>query len=170
MKLLSVFCVSLLVVSCLVGCKQPPAATITEHRKDSIDTRIVYRDVPVPVPGEKVVVTEYIKCDSVTNKPLPVTIVGKGKKAFTKTTIDKDGKLESTGGCDSLTAVIQAKDSVISRYSEYTRKEVKPTIIYRTRTIDWWARIVAIVAILYTGYRLRTVAIRSITKLKNFIV
>lgn len=146
----------LLVVAC-GGCKQPPMASISESTKDSTHVSVREREEPFIIAGESVKEVVYVKCDSLTNKPIPVTAEAKGKNAFTKTTIDKDGKLTSEGGCDSLRGVVHAKDSIIKYYREYKRTEVKPKIIYRTRTIDWWARVIAAAAIVYIVVKLKSI-------------
>lgn len=133
-------------------------ATITESTKDSTHVSVREREEPFVIAGEEVTVVKYIECDSATNKPVPVIIEVKGNSAFIKSIIDKDGKLTSTGGCDSLRGVITAKDSIISRYREYKKETVEPQIIYQTRTIDWWARVIAAAAVVYI-----------ILKLKKFI-
>lgn len=146
----------LLVVAC-GGCKQPPMASIKESVKDSTHVSVREREEPFIIAGETVTVTKYIECDSVTNKPKETTIETRGKSAFTKTTIDKDGKLTSTGGCDSLRGVLHAKDSIIQHFRETKKETVQPVIIYKTRIIDWWTRVIAAAALVYILLKIKTI-------------
>ncbi len=156
MKLNALFLCFFLIVAC-GGCKQPPMASIKETTTDSTHVSVREREEPFIIAGETVEVIRYIECDSVTNKPVPVTVEAKGKNAFTKTTIDKDGKLTTVGGCDSLRGVINAKDSIISRYRQYKYEKVEPVIIYKTRIIDWWARVIAAAAIVYILLKFKSI-------------
>lgn len=154
-----------LLLSCLalfmvVGCSRKAVPATIEVR-DSIRTEIKYRDVPVPVPGEKVKVIEYIECDSVTNKPKPVSIKAKGKKAFVNVTIDKQGKLEATGGCDSLVAIIQAQDKEIFQLRH--RREVKIQKVHEPRWYDIAARWIS----LFTLLGILLLILVTFLKLKN---
>lgn len=136
------------------GCKQPPMASIKETTIDSTHVSVREREEPFIIAGETVTVTKYIECDSVTNKPKPATVETKGKTAFAKTTIDKDGKLTTTGGCDSLRGVLHARDSIIKHYREFKSEKIEPVII--PRIIDWWARVIAAAAIVYILLKLKS--------------
>jgi hypothetical protein len=135
----------------VVGCTRKGAPSTTTVVIDSTRVEVKYRDVPVPVPGETVTITEYIECDSTTNKPKPKKFEARGEKAVVTGSIDEQGKLNVTGGCDSLTAIVKAQDSLIFRL-----KHEKKTIVevqYLTRGIDKFCRwFTGIVLLLTTGY------------------
>jgi hypothetical protein len=153
-------CCFFLVVVCLVACK-PPAATISSRNKETKQkdsVRIEYKDRPIEilVPGEKVMVKEYIECDENTHKPKPKpkTIQGKGDKAFVKTTIDETGAITTTGGCDSLTAKLNARDKEVTHWKQLFEKESsdkqesRAVIEYKTRWYDYVARFLAFLLLL----------------------
>jgi hypothetical protein len=148
-----------LIAGLLVSCGRKvtaPAATIKETQKDSVNVTVKDRDVPFFIEGEKVYDTIYVRCDSVTNKPIPVKIKSKNGRAFNETSIDKNGKLTTVGGCDSLTALIKAKDSLLYHFKSFTHEEVKPQIIYKTRTIDIWCRWLAVAFIILLLLKLKS--------------
>jgi hypothetical protein len=144
-----------LVVACLVACKPPAATTTSSKVKDSV--RVEYRDreIPVPVPGEKLTVTEYIECDSNTNKPKPTKFEANGSRSNMKGSIDDTGKLQTECTCDSLTLLVHAKDSIISRYRSESKSETKVEQVYLVHWYDKWARAIALLALLFSTYKLK---------------
>lgn len=136
LALLGVAILSLLLL--VVGCsrKAAPSTYTVEKETDSIHTKIEYRDVPVLVPGEKVVVKEYIECDKATNQPKEKEIKAKSGKSFVDVSIKKDGSITATGGCDSLTVVIQAKDSIIAHYKTMSKSKTETKVV--TEYINHW--------------------------------
>jgi hypothetical protein len=132
----------------VVGCSSRVAPSTTTDTKtivrDSIITREVPRIVTVKVPGEKVVVKEYIDCDSSTNKVKPKTIRARSHSAIVDVTFSSDGSVTASGGCDSLQAVVTAMDKTIyhlkHQSTEKYKEVVKPQLIYRTRGIDTFCR------------------------------
>lgn len=135
----------------MVGCSRKAAPATTTVVVDSTRVEIRYRDVPVPVPGETVTIIEQIECDSLTNKPKPKEFKAKGTKAVVTGKIDEQGNLNVTGGCDSLTAIIQAMDSLIFRL-KHEKKTIEEKE-YVTRNIDKFCRwFTGIALLLTTGY------------------
>ncbi len=148
--LLVVVLLSLLLL--VVGCsrKVAPSITIAEKEKDSSHTEIRYRDVPVPVPGEKVIVHDTIDCDKVTNKPKATHIKAKSGKSFVDVDIHNDGSVTASGGCDSLKLIIQAKDSVIAQYhtTAFNKTETKVVTEYINHWYDAYCRGISILVLL----------------------
>lgn len=124
----------------VAGCSRKAAPSITSEVRDSIIIQYVPRTVEVKLPGDTVTLTEYIECDSVTNKPKPVKFNVHSKRAKVKVEIDSEGKLTATGGCDSLKGVIQLLDKEILRLRSEKRKEVQVVTEYKTRGIDIFCR------------------------------
>jgi len=139
-----VFFIGLLSLLVVAGCgrKAAPSRTSATETKSKDSVRVEYRDREVPVPGEKVVVTQVIECDSVTNKPKPATIEGRSGRAFTRTEVDANGNVTSTGGCDSTNLLLKNAEKEINRWKE--KYEIERTtetkIEYKTRDIDIFCR------------------------------
>lgn len=134
----------LLVVGC--GRKVVPSTT-TETRtivRDSIIEKEVIKNVEVKVPGEKVYITEYVDCDSATNKPKAKHIKASNGRAMVELKIDSTGKAELVGGYDSLVLQIQTLIKTIERFREEkeskTKTVVKVVTEYKTRRIDIFCR------------------------------
>jgi hypothetical protein len=138
----------------VVGCGRKAVPSITSEVRDSIVVREVPRLVEVKVPGETVTVKEYIECDPVTNKPKQKDIKANTGRAHVAVAVRSDGLLTASGGCDSLTAVIQQMDKEIFRLRHEKREEVRVVTQYKTRDIDvfcrWFTAIVLLIIILYT--------------------
>jgi hypothetical protein len=128
----------------VVGCsrKATPSVTTMADKKDSTHTEIKERLVPYPVPGEKVIVHDTIRCDEKTNKPMPAHIKAKSGKAFADVNIDKDGSITVSGGCDSLMAVLKARDSIIFQLKQENSNTNKESVEteFKTRSIDIFCR------------------------------
>jgi hypothetical protein len=147
--------IGFLVLVVVAGCSSRVAPSIST--KVEVRDSIVYQEVPriveVKVPGEKVTITKYIECDSVTNKPKPVEIKVKSakSKASVSVKVDSTGLMTATGGCDSLKLALEVMDKELFHYKheKSDTKEVKPQIIYKTLTIDifcrWFSAIVLVV-------------------------
>lgn len=137
-----------LILVVVAGCSSRVVPSTTTREtvivRDSIVTKEIPRFDTVRVAGEMIVVTEYIECDSVTNKPKAVKLKAKNEKAFVSVEIDSAGKLSATGGCDSLYAVVTVMDKTITHLkhelNEKSTEVVKTKTIYRTRRIDIFCR------------------------------
>jgi hypothetical protein len=139
-----------LVLVVLAGCSRrvaPSNNSASEVKtivRDSIIEREVPRIVHVNVPGEKVVVKEYVQCDSLTNKVKPKTIKARSKSAFVDVTFQEDGSVTAEGGCDSLKAALIAKDRELFHYKQQmilnSKKSEKTIAIYKTRKVDIFCR------------------------------
>jgi len=142
----------LMILVVVVGCSSRVVPSITTDTKtivrDSIVTREIPRFIEVKVPGEKVVVKEYIKCDSITNKVKPKTIRARSESAIVDVTFSSDGSVTATGGCDSLNAVVTAMDKEIFHLKHELTVESKE-VVYKTRGIDIFCRWFAGIVILF---------------------
>ncbi|MBT1702955.1 hypothetical protein [Chryseosolibacter indicus] len=157
----------LVILVVVVGCSSRVVPSTTTETKTIVHDSIIIKEVPridtVLVPGEKIVVTELIECDSVTNKPKAKSFKAKGKLASVEVEIKEDGSATATGGCDSLQAVVTAMDKEIRHYKheqkERNKEVVKTQLIYRTRGIDIFCRT-------FTGLVLFFILLVLINKLK----
>jgi len=153
----------------VVGCsrKTAPSTSIEYSKEDSVHAEIKHRDVPVPVPGETVVVHDTIDCDKLTNKPKEEHIKAKSGKAFVDVNIHKDGSITASGGCDSLTAVIQAKDSIIAHYQTIikSKTEVKVETEYINHWYDPYCRGLALIILIAIALYI----LHTFLKIKNLI-
>lgn len=131
----------------VVGCGRKAVPTTTTEIRDSIIVKEVPRVVEVPVPGETVTVTEYIECDSVTNKPKPKKINARSGKAVMNIDVKADGSITGSGGCDSLKALIQTADKLIERYRSAQKTEVKIEYVHQPYWYDIAARWIACIAL-----------------------
>lgn len=145
----------------VVGCsrKATPSVTTTKETKDSIRVEIRDRPVPYPVPGEKVIVHDTIRCDEKTNKPVPTSIKAKSGKAFVDVNIHKDGSATISGGCDSFIAQLEAKDSIIYQLRSEKSDTTKTIPEFKTRQVDifcrWFTGIVLLLLAAYLIYRFK---------------
>jgi len=134
----------------VVGCgrKAVPTTSIKSEVHDSVITKEVTRFVAVKLPGDTVTITDYIECDSITNKPLPKKINAHGARAKIAITINSSGLITGTGGCDSIKAVVEAKDKLIYqlRIENKTLNETK--FVHQPAWFDIAARWIASVFIL----------------------
>lgn len=123
------------------GCARKGITTsATTEVTDSVHVREVTRLVEVKIPGDTVTLDHYIECDSATNKPKPFKVQSKSKRARIAFSVDKTGKLEGIGICDSLNQVIKAKDTEIFKLRSELKTKATVKIEYRTRGFDKFAR------------------------------
>jgi hypothetical protein len=123
-----------------------PKITTTSQVKDSVRVEYIPRQVPIYIPGDTVTVTEWIKCDSVTNKPVPMKVKSKKGRATLTVEVKPTGQLDASSSCDSLHQIITTLDKEVFRL----RHESKTTTVevFKTRTIDKVCRWVAGLAVL----------------------
>ncbi len=139
----------LVLLLAVVGCSRKIAPSTATEVHDSVRTEIVYRDVPVQVPGETVTVRDtIIRCDKATNKPIPMEIKQRKGAAFVDLKIKADGSISGTGGCDSLAAVIKAKDQLITKLRTEKTIITNTVIQYERHWYDIAARWIAGIFIL----------------------
>jgi len=131
--------------------------TSTSEVKDSVRVEYVPRDVPVYIPGDTVTVTDWIECDSVTNKPKPITIKKKAGRTTLNLKVKSTGQLSASSSCDSLTQIITVLDKEVFRLRH--EKVVKTEPIYKTRKIDkicrWFSGVVLLLIIIYIILRVK---------------
>lgn len=150
MRLLTISLVLLLVA---VGCSRKALPSATAEVHDSTRVIVKEREVKVSVPGERVTVHDTIPCDQATGKTRPKEISASSDGAFVKASIKSDGSITLTGGCDSLQAVMKAKDSLIFRLR--TEKITETKFEHEPYWYDMAARwISGVTIILVTGYAL----------------
>jgi hypothetical protein len=131
----------LIIIFCIVaffGCssRKTVSTTTVTTEKDSTYVREIPRNMEVKIERDTVTITEYIECDSVTNKPKPMKIEKHSTRASIDINIDQDGKITATSECDSLNAIIEVKDREIYRL---TLKETKETTVTeKGRVFPWW--------------------------------
>lgn len=121
----------------LFSCSRKTVSTTSvTTEKDSTYVKEISRDVEVKIERDTVTITEFIECDSVTNKPKPIKIKKSSTRASINIDISSDGKLTATSECDSLNAIIEVKDREIHRLTQKETKET--TITDKTRRFPWW--------------------------------
>ena len=134
----------------LCACSKQVTTSSTSEVSDSTYVREVPRLVEVFIPGDTVTLTQWIECDSATNKPKPSYAEASEGKAFLKVKVDKTGKLTASGGCDSLKRLVKTMDKEIFRL-RHEKKFVTKTVTkieYRTRWYDKAARVFSILVII----------------------
>lgn len=133
------------------GCGRKITASSTTEVKDSTYVKEVPRLVSYNVPPSKVMVKQFIKCDSTTNKPVPTKIIARNGRATEEIDIDSTGMLTGTASCDSLKALIEVKDKEIYRLRQEKKATTNVVTQFKTRSIDvfcrWFTCIAIIVAI-----------------------
>jgi hypothetical protein len=124
----------------LASCSPKVTSSVQKEVRDSI----VYRDVPriveVQVPGETITLTEYIECDSITNKPKPKRFHAKANKAKVDITIKADGSITATGGCDTLQMMLTVMDREIFRLRRENEEILNTKTQFKTRWFDMMFR------------------------------
>ena len=154
----------LIAISLLIAfasCSKKLTTTITVV-KDSIIVKEVPRLVEVKIPGDTVTVTEYIECDSLTNKPKPKKIQATTGRAFTSDEVKADGTLTATGGCDSLSQLIEVKDREISRLRSEKTDTHTTQIVHKPTGFDIFLRWLFGILAAFIG-------IRTLLKFKGLI-
>jgi hypothetical protein len=149
------------VVCCVVCSCKPPAATtkeVSHNQRDSVHEKITERLVPYAVPGETVTVTEYIECDSVTNKPKPAKGSARNGKSETSFDLDKNGKLTSKCKCDSVELLLKEtqKEVYTLKQTSDKEKDSEVRIEYKTRDIDRVCRMMAVILIVVIFFKIKT--------------
>lgn len=146
--------VLLLVVA---GCSRKAAPSTSVEITDSTITKEVPRIIEVHVPGDTVIIQEYIECDSLTNKPKPKKLSASHARAFVSVSIDSTGMLEASGGCDSLRKEIEVMDKEIFRLRH--EKKTITAVEYKTRGIDifcrWFTGIAIVLLIIYVILKIK---------------
>lgn len=135
----------------VVGCGRKAMPSTTTEVRDSVVIQEVERLIKVPVPGETMTFTEYIHCDSITHKPVPMRRnVAKGR-ARLDVKVEQDGRLTVAGACDSLEMAVVVRDKIIRQM----RLEKKSTIRIEYEHKPYWydlaARWIAGATILIVG-------------------
>ncbi len=143
------FLIGLGLVILVVGCGRKAVPSTTTEIRDSIIVKEIPRIVEVPVPGETVMVTEYIECDSVTNKPKPKKMNARSGKAVMNIDVKADGSITGLGGCDSLKALVETADRLIERYRSAQKTEVKIEYEHQPYWYDIAARWIAGITLLF---------------------
>lgn len=157
--LLQLFAGMMVLLLVVAGCGRKVVPSTTTEVSDSVLVKEVPRFITVTTPADTVLIERLIECDSVTNKPKPFNVKRKSRQARLIVNVDTTGKLTTTGICDSLQKVIEAKDKEI-----YHLRKEKMTIripVYTTSDFDifcrWWFATTAIILI-----------VTIFLKLKNF--
>lgn len=131
------YLITILSIVVLFGCSRKTVSTTSVTTvKDSTYVKEVPREVEIIIERDTVTVTEYIECDSVTNKPKPMKIKKSSTRASIDINISADGKLIATSECDSLNALIEVRDREIHRLTQKETKETTTTV--KGRIIPWW--------------------------------
>jgi hypothetical protein len=123
--------IALIVVS-LSSCS--PRVISSHEVTDTTSVAVKERIVEVAVPGETVYITDWIECDTTTNKPKPVEIKAKGKRAKASVVIWSSGEMRISGGCDSLQERVTVMDKEIFRLRQEKKVIVKTE--YKVHKID----------------------------------
>lgn len=155
--LLQLFAGMMVLLSVVAGCGRKVVPSTTTEVSDSVLVREVPRFIPVPIPGDTVEVERLVECDSATNKPKPFTVTKKATRASLKVSIDTAGRLSSTGICDSMQKVVEAKDREIYRLRQEKTVTEKP--IYLNSDFDnfcrWWFAATALILIVTIFLKLK---------------
>jgi hypothetical protein len=159
-------CCFFLVVVCLVACIKPPAATISEKndstnlQNDSTWTKETLTPDTIIRPGDTVRITTFIECDKATNKPKDMTMKVHGKNNELEIKL-RNGLLDVMSAYDSLVLVTHHKDTEIHHLRETLirvnkeKQEVKIKIEYKTYWFDTWARIIAIIVLIFLLFKIK---------------
>lgn len=130
------------------GCSKKIATSTTLEVTDSTYVKEVPRFVEVKVPGDTITLTEYIECDSVTNKPKPAEFKASGSRAYVSAKVKANGELTVTGGCDSLKHVVELMDKEIFRLRHEKKEVVKVVTVFKAAWYDIAARWVSVLTII----------------------
>lgn len=82
---------------------------------------IVYDTVVIA--GDTVITTTVVKCDSLTNKPIPLQVSNNAGRLNQTIAIDDKGNLTANCHTDSMIRVITSKDKQISIYKSLIAKQ-----------------------------------------------
>lgn len=142
------------------------APIIQSEMKDSTSVKVTARVDTFWMPGEELRIPIYIKCDSVTNKPIPIRIKKAGKHV--KVSVGLDGKGLLTVRCkdDSLMVVTKQLDSVVFRLRSDKKITQLPSVVTHTPywfdvLFRWWALLTALLLV----WRYRKGALTLLTRL-----
>lgn len=149
--------IAILAVLIILSCRS--TTTITNESLDSTFMSETIRRDTVYIKGDSVVMAGVIiECDSVTNLPKPIAIRRSTSRAKVSVVVDRTGKLTATGGCDSLQAIIEARDKEIYRLRTRLTTVTKPPE-YKTRWIDkacrFFTALVIAVSVVVGGLKLK---------------
>jgi hypothetical protein len=123
--LLWLFIVMLLLSSC-----SRKTVTTSTNVTDTTTIREIIRYDTIRTPGDTIRISELIECDSITNKPKPITIRERVGRATASVTINNQGQLQVQASCDSLENIIRIMDKEIFRLRHETKTvyyEKKPS-------------------------------------------
>lgn len=121
-----------LIITAMSSCS--PRVISSQEVTDTTHVEVKERIVEVPVPGETVYITDWIECDTTTNKPKPIEIKAKGRKAKAHVIIKSTGELKVSGGCDSLQEKVTVMDKEIFRLRQ--EKKVIVQTEFKVHKID----------------------------------
>ena len=127
---------SFLMTSCVTQekCNRlfPPTVTV----KDSIITKetIKWKDTTITIPGERVVIKDFVWCDSLRKAQLPKKSVKSG--SLTATVEIKDGEIKVDCKAASLQKVIQLQEKTIETLKTHSSTEVRIDKEYFIRWYD----------------------------------
>jgi hypothetical protein len=127
-----IIAILLFILLCITSCaahrekkRAAICATCPEKiRVDSIFTERItetLRDTTIYIPADSSWYKAYVKC--VNGKPVIINSRQKdGKRSSVRVEIDSDGILSVDGRCDSLSQVIQVKDTIIERLTKLSKE------------------------------------------------
>lgn len=142
-----------LLAAVVAGCSSRVAPTTTTTVKDSIYVKEIVRHDTVSIPGEKIRITRFIHCDSLTHQVKPFEVKEKKNNQSLEIILNPNGELTAICKSDSLIKVIEGKDKEINHLRQEKTKETIPVITHEPYWYDIAARwIASIVLLLIAGY------------------
>lgn len=152
----------ILLVILLFSCSKR-VITNTNDIKDSVHVEYVTREVPVYIPGDTVTIIDQIECDSITNKPKPLTIKKKSGRSTLNLKVKSSGQLTASSTCDSLHYVITTLDKEVFRLRHEKKNQYEVRTEFKTRRID-------VICRWFTGISILGMIVYAYVKLKPGIV
>jgi len=133
----------ILILGLLAGCKSAKTHTNVEISDSTIVREIVRTDT-VRIAGDTIRFETIIECDSITKSPKPIYIERRGVRSGAILNIASSGALIVESQCDSLTEMIESKDTEITRLRKEKRTITKVVTEFKTRWYDKIARIITV--------------------------
>jgi hypothetical protein len=119
----------------VMGCRSSKAV-ITKDVIDSTRITVTPRLIPIEIPERKLGIQMWIKCDPVTNKPIPVTQEFKGENTKAVFNLDDQGNMTGNVTCDSLQRLVEVRDSTIIRLRKESTVTEKIIEVHKARWYD----------------------------------
>ena len=148
----------MLFVLVLASCKCNQVTQRDTTTRDSISYVERFHTDTVSIPGDTITLTAWIECDSITNKPKPVTGRSGSSRGSATVTVDSSGKLMANVILNQYKAQVQRLSKELFRARQEREVVVEVRTKYKTRTIDiycrWFTGISLLVGILWVLWQI----------------